>query len=167
MSTIDMTGYRFGHLTVIGPVEKRNHQIYWLCVCDCGTKKFVQGRKLRDGLVKSCGCARIAEIREAKTIHGDSSSKLYKVWKGMKQRTSNPKNKDYLRYGGRGIRMCAEWSESYPAFKKWAFCAGYCDGLSIDRIDNDGDYCPKNCRWVTAKEQANNRHTSNKNKKKR
>lgn len=162
MNLIDLRGQRFGCLTVIRPAETRNRQRYWECVCDCGTLKTVQGRKLRDGLIKSCGCMKALFEREARTKHGGCHTRLYEVWKSIKQRTCNPANKNYSRYGGRGINLCKEWSENYAAFRDWALASGYREGLSIDRIDNDGDYTPHNCRWVTMKVQAKNRHTSNK-----
>ena len=167
MSIIDLTGRRFGHLEVIEIGETKNKQIYWKCKCDCGKQTMVQGRKLRDGLIKSCGCQQIAQIRAARTVHGECGTKLYYIWKGIKQRTTNPHNKDFPRYGGRGIRMCEEWQKSFPAFKAWAIQSGYRAGLSIDRKDNDGNYSPENCHWATAKEQASNRHTSNQHIKRR
>lgn len=95
----------------------------------------------------------------AKT-HGDSGTKLYKCWENMKMRCLNPKSSSYSHYGGKGISVCKDWKENYINFRKWALLNGYEIGLSIDRIDNDGNYCPENCRWVTLKIQCNNR-TSN------
>ena len=92
-------------------------------------------------------------------IHGKSHTKLYKVWKGMRQRCLNPNKKNYKNYGGRGITMCKEWLDNFEVFEKWAYESGYSDGLSIDRIDNDGNYEPSNCRWTTPFVQANNRRT--------
>ena len=163
MNLIDLTGMEFGHLSVKGYAGG----LKWDCVCVCGRRITVNGRKLRDGLTKSCGCMRCEFIRKAKTHHGGSRSRLYNIWKGMKSRTTNPNHKNFDRYGGRGIKVCQEWAESYEAFRDWAMSAGYEEPLTIDRIDCDGDYCPENCRWVTRKVQAINRHTSNKYLKER
>ena len=158
---IDLTGKRFGHLLVIAPAYQVKDKIYWECLCDCGKTHYVQGRKLREGLIKSCGCSRLKEISASKTVHGHRGERLYRIWQGMKQRTTNQHGKDYARYGGKGISVCDEWAKDYLTFREWALSHGYADDLSIDRIDNDKGYSPNNCRWATQKEQSNNRHTSN------
>ena len=108
---------------------------------------------MKAGKINSCGCI-IRDLPAARK-HGDTGSKLFYIYYGMKDRCWNPKNKDYKYYGGRGISICSEWS-GYIPFKKWAEENGYEEGLSIDRIDVDGDYCPENCRWVTMLAQHNN-----------
>jgi hypothetical protein len=149
---IDLTGQRFGRLTVIRQAENDKFgNICWWCRCDCGKEKAISGHHLRAGQSTSCGCVRIRRRK-----HGDAGSKLYQVWANMKQRCLNSRNKRYKDWGGRGITVCKEWLESYDKFKAWAISSGYREGLSIDRIDNDGDYCPDNCRWATASEQRRN-----------
>lgn len=152
----DLTGLKFGHWTVLRRAENIGKQAAWLCRCDCGTERTVQGTSLKCGLSKSCGCKK--SENHFKT-HGESNSRLYRIWLQMKHRTSNPANHKYGDYGGRGIRVCTEW-QTFEPFLKWAKENGYADNLQIDRLNVDGNYEPTNCRWVTRKVNMLNRRNT-------
>lgn len=160
---IDMTGMKCGMWNVLSPVNKpsQSGKKYWLCRCDCGTVRHVEGKSLRNGSSKNCGCVRREKSKIASSIvnrkHGMRNSRLYVIWRSMKGRIHYKSTNSYERYGGRGISICDEWENSFEAFAKWAQSHGYDDSLTLDRIDPDGNYEPSNCRWATWSEQAKNK----------
>ena len=163
----DLTGRRYGRLTVISERGRRkDRHILWRCLCDCGNETVVSGTDLRRGRAQSCGCLQRekAAISPAMTLrtHGQSKTRLYHTWYGMRYRCNSTNSKDFPNYGGRGITICDEWRNDFAAFRDWAMSNGYRDDLTIDRIDNDKGYSPDNCRWATIAEQNRNKRTHKK-----
>lgn len=158
---VELTGQRFGRLTVIRRNEKtRSGNIKWLCRCDCGNETTVASGCLRSGSIVSCGC-HIREITSKRSlIHGQTKTRLHRIWTNMKTRCNNQNAINFQDYGGRGIRVCDEWNFDFVAFRDWAIQNGYSESLTIDRIDNDGNYCPKNCRWITSFKQQSNKRSN-------
>lgn len=162
---VNLIGKKFGRLTVVQQVESKVYNDgskcrQWLCKCDCGGEKKVITKSLVTGRTLSCGCLHKEKIVEASLVHGMSKTRLHKTWRGILHRCYNEKASHYERYGGRGILVYPEWqgTSGFINFMKWAHNNGYDDSLEIDRIDNDGNYEPSNCQWVTHKENCQNRH---------
>lgn len=151
-------GKVFGRLTVISYAGKSasKHSL-WLCRCECGNERLIRRGTLTTGHTLSCGCYR--RSMKVGFKHGESKTRLYNIWNQMIHRCSDNKNISYPLYGGRGICVCDEWGD-FERFKSWALENGYAKGLVIDRIDSDSNYGPDNCRWVTQKENSNNKRNN-------
>ena len=159
-----MEGRRFGRLVVLYQEEKTTGGRYrYACRCDCGNlAASIDGGHLRSGGIRSCGCLQRenlvqTHIKEGHPYcgeHGQSKTRLYKIWSGMKRRCYDRNHKEYHRYGGRGIGVCATWSGNFMEFYRWAVSHGYGPDLCIDRIDNEKGYSPDNCQWLTRSENS-------------
>lgn len=159
MKALELSGKQFGRWTVIEKISNTK-PVKWACRCECGTTKEVYAQALTRGTSRSCGCYRKEFLSDLKTVHTKKPTKLYNVWNTMRRRCDNKNVKSFSDYGGRGIKVCAEWNESFETFRDWAFESGYKEGLEIDRIDVDGNYSPDNCRWVSRQINANNKRNN-------
>lgn len=151
----DLTNKKFGKLTVLKRVENdKNKRTQWLCKCECGKEKIIRGSSLTSGNTLSCGC--LVGKPKKQELYG---TRLYKIWANMKSRCFNPNTINFKNYGGRGITVCEDWLV-FDGFKDWALKNDYNDRLQIDRIDNDKNYTPNNCRWVLPKINSSNKRNN-------
>jgi hypothetical protein len=146
---VDITGKKYGRLTVIGFSHIKDHVAYWNVLCDCGNEKTLRGGSFKFGAAKSCGCL----LKEIVTKHGMKGTPTYHTWIGMIKRCKNPNSHGYKNYGSRGISVCDKWLNFEGFYEDMGIRP---EGTTLDRIDNDGNYNKENCKWSTKKEQDNN-----------
>lgn len=154
----DLTGKTFGNWYVIERAPNRKKAVMWLCKCGlCGSVKEVAGTSLKSGVSKNCTCIRSTGLHKT---HGLSKHPLYRVWHRMRGCTTNPKHQDFKHYGARGIRVCTEWFNDFKTFYDWALSNGYKPGLTIERVNVNGNYEPDNCTWIPRSEQPKNQRNT-------
>lgn len=161
----DLTGLHFGRLIVIKKSSDTSRKTRWDCKCECGNEVSVLGASLKSNNTRSCGCIKREMLIKRNFVHGlqhqedGRTRRVYCIWARLKQRCRDPKVKEYKYYGGRGISISPEWN-AFKTFYEWAMSHGYADNLTIDRIDNDGNYESSNCRWSTRIEQSRNKRNN-------
>lgn len=156
----NLVGQKFNMLLVVEPVKLKCGRNGYKCLCDCGNYTELRPDVIMKGSVKSCGCLRLKKIHECMRTHGEAGGAiegkrtgLYRRWANIKSRCYNEKVRSYKDYGAKGVKLCDEWHD-FKVFAEWAYSHGYREDLVIDRIDSNGDYCPENCRWITAAENS-------------
>lgn len=155
----DISGIKLNYLTAVNYVGSDGKKSLWKIRCDCGKEFIMPATEFLKGKQKSCGCMRHKLISQANTKHGKSKNPLYHIWRSMKERCTVPTAQAWENYGGRGIKVCSRWLESFENF--WEdMSPDYQPGLTLDRIDVNGDYTPANCRWASFKEQGRNKRTN-------
>ncbi len=157
-----LLGQKFGRLTVLDRDKSNNTKhAYWICQCECGKIKSIRSAHLRSGGTISCGCYSAEMAAKRKTTHNLYGNRIYRIWANMIQRCKNPHEKCYKNYGGRGISVCQEWVENFLSFHSYVISLVDSDNekMTLDRIDNDGNYEPGNVRWATRKQQGRNTRT--------
>ena len=153
----DLTGNHYGYLEVIKQdTSSKFKNTKWICKCQCGKIKSIQGISLKNGKTKSCGCQSHKNLKGINKTHGMTRTHIYQEWLSMRKRC-RPNSNDAKTYYNRGIRVCQEWDNNFLSFYEWAINNGYDDSLSLDRIDNDAGYFPSNCRWIDIRKQQGNK----------
>ena len=161
----DLTNRIFGELTALHRIKSdKSGHARWFCQCKCGNEKIALATNLVRGMTNSCGCLHKQMTSKARKTHGATvengkGTRLFQIWMGMKQRCNNPNSPKYKRYGGRGIKIADEWLKDFSSFHNWATKNGYNDHLTIDRVNNNGNYEPDNCQWITHEENTRKRWT--------